>query len=128
MPEQSTDQTTDPTVEFSAALRAELLRARKARDKTAAAGLQTLLGAVANAEAVAVEAPVSGAAPPPESGLYAAEVPRRRLTATDLVAIVERETAELAQAAAEMDALGQTDVADELRAKLAVLCALGRPV
>ncbi|WP_377322501.1 hypothetical protein ACFJIY_23945 [Pimelobacter simplex] len=80
-------------------LRADLTTALRARDRTRASVLRTVLGAIANAEAV----PVPQAAPPLAEGviagavvgLGAAEAPRRELREDDVRAIVVAERDDL---------------------------------
>lgn len=80
-------------------LRADLTTALRARDRASASVLRTVLGAIANAEAVPVpqaappvaEGPIAGAV----LGLGAAEVPRRELTEDDVRAIVRAERDDL---------------------------------
>ena len=91
-------------------MRADLLRARKARDKTTEVALKRALAAFDNAGAVAHT---------PD----AVEVPRRELSHDDLVGIIRGEIAEADAAAQQYDAGGQPDAAEKLRAESAVLAA-----
>lgn len=105
-------------------LRAALTTAMKSRDATATAALRSALAAIDNAEAVEVgrqspmlHGPIPGAA----AGLGAAEVPRRVLTETEMVAVVEAEIAERESAARTYDGLGRRDEAERLRSEAAAL-------
>ena len=105
-------------MDTTAALRQDLAAALKARDRARAGVLRTLLSAVANAEAQpadssmqADEGPIAGAV----TGLGAAEVDRRQLTAADVRAVIAGEHAERLRAAADLDAHGATDAAEALR-------------
>jgi len=85
--------------ELADRLRADLTTALRARDRARASVLRTVLGAIANAEAVPVpqgapplaQGPIAGAA----LGLGAAEVPRRELTEDDVRAILVAERDDL---------------------------------
>lgn len=118
-------------------MRAALTVALRARDSVALAALRSALSALANATAVpAPSAPgVSGDAhfagndPAPieggtyagsVSGLGAAEVARRELTAAEVTAVVRAEVDERLTAAAHYPPAA----ADRLRAEAAVLTAL----
>ena len=80
-------------------LRSDLTTALRARDRTTATVLRTVLGAIANAEAV----PVPQAAPPVAEGaiagaslgLGATEAPRRELDEDDVRAILVAEHEDL---------------------------------
>jgi uncharacterized protein YqeY len=93
--------------------------AMRRRDRAATSALRTALSAIANAEAVdASVAPrhdstsIAGAV----TGVGAAEVARRELTFTQVVAIVHAEIDDLRASADEYDGLGQDEQAAELRA------------
>ena len=90
-------------------LKADLSAARKAGDAPLVTVLRTLMGAVANAEAV----PLSPAHPKEVQGW--AEAPRRRLTAEDIASILQREAADLRAAADEYEEHGQPQEAARLR-------------
>lgn len=104
-------------------LRADLTAALKGRDRVAARVLRSTLSAIANAEAQPAQeidastgdGPIAGAA----SGLGAAEVERRALSAGDVVEIVAAERAERLESAARIEEAGGD--ASALRAELAVL-------
>lgn len=109
------------------ALRAGLTAALKARDTEARDALRTAIAAVDNAEAVAAPdrlPPASGARiAGAVSGLGAAEVPRRALSAADLMEILRAQVAEQTQEAERYEALGQPDAARRLRARARTLTA-----
>ena len=89
-------------------MRADLLTARKARDKTTEVALKRALAAFDNAGAVPVTPGVT-------------EAPRRELTPEDLASIVRAEIAEAETAAQQYEAGGRADAAGQLRAESAVL-------
>lgn len=96
-------------------MRADLLAARKTRDKTTETAIKRALAAFENA-----------AAPPAEDyvnlhGGGPREVPRLELTPEDHVRIIETELAEAETAARQYEAGGRADAADQLRAESAVL-------
>jgi uncharacterized protein YqeY len=98
-----------------ARMRADLLTARKARDKLTEVALKRALAAFENA-----------AAPPAEekANMFSVgprEVPRLELTADDYVRIIEAELAEAEAAAQQYEAGGRADAAAQLRAESAVL-------
>jgi uncharacterized protein YqeY len=113
--------------EWKDALRARMRAARIARDAGALTVLGDALAAIENAEAL----PVAAAAAAPSEGLFAgsapglgaAEAPRRTLTPDDVVAILERETAQRQAAAAEYARLGRAAEATALEAQAAFLQA-----
>ena len=91
-------------------MEADLLSARKARDKITEVALKRALAAFDNA-----------AAPPAEEHLGATEVPRLELTDDDHVRIIRAELAEAEAAAQQYEAGGRADAATRLRAECAVL-------
>lgn len=95
----------------------DLRAALRERDRTRISVLRTTLSAISNAEAVDAAASREG------RGVYANEVARRELTAGEVLAIVEREHAELVTSAEEYEAGRQRDAAKELRMKAAILAA-----
>ncbi|MET0902353.1 MAG: GatB/YqeY domain-containing protein [Acidimicrobiales bacterium] len=99
-------------------VQADLLVARKARDEHAVTALRTLLAAFSNAEAPS--APGSSSLDPKVIGL--AEHDRLVLSDEDHQRILEEEIAIREAAAAEYDAIGQTDAAAAVRAENNVLC------
>jgi uncharacterized protein len=90
-------------------LKGDLGAALKAGDAPLVTVLRTLMGAVANAEAV----PLDPAQPKEVQGW--AEVPRRRLTAEDLSSILHREAADLRAAADEYERRGSPGEAARLQ-------------
>lgn len=108
-------------------LRAALREAVRKRQTDAIAALRETLAAIDNAEAVD-----ASAAPPVQhgviaggvAGLGAGEVPRRRLTADEATAIVEREIQDRRNAATAYAALGRDKEAAVLRFQVDVLVAL----
>lgn len=89
-------------------MRADLLTARKARDKTTEVALKRALAAFDNAGAVPVTPGVT-------------EAPRRVLSTDDRTRIVRAEIAEGEAAAQQYEAGGRGDAAEQLRAECAVL-------
>ena len=97
----------------------DLLAARKRRRGAEAAAIGSLKTALANAEAVAVEAR------PYHVVQGTAEVPRRVLCAADIAAVVRAELDERRRALADYERLGVA--ADELRTEIATLERYRRP-
>jgi uncharacterized protein YqeY len=96
-------------------MKADLLTARKARDKVTEVALKRALAAFDN-----------GAAPPAEEkanvfGSGPREVPRIELVDADYVRIIQAELAEAEAAAQQYEAGGRVDAAQRLRAESAVL-------
>ena len=102
----------------SAALRESM----KARDVEAVAALRTLLGELANAEAVPHD--VRARAIEEAPGLGAAEVERVELSEADQIEIAVREHDELARAASDAAARGSSAEADRWRRRQQVVAAL----
>ena len=98
-------------------MKADLLTARKARDKVTEVALKRALAAFDNAAAAPVEQHDSL----PRLGLGATEVPRLELTKNDYVRIIKAELAEAEAAAQQYEAGGRADAAEQLRAESAVL-------
>ena len=96
-------------------MQADLKAAMSAKDKTTVAVLRTTLAALSNAEAVSAEGST------PAQGTFANEVDRKVLDDADVVAIIQRERAELQASADEYDGVGQSEEAAALRAQLAIL-------
>ena len=96
-------------------MKADLLTARKARDKVTEVALKRALAAFDNAAAPPAEQAVNlfGAGP--------REVARLELTANDYARIIEEELAEAEAAAQQYQAGGRADAAEQLRAEAAVL-------
>jgi len=95
-------------------LEADLPAALKARDSSRAGVLRTTLAAIANAEAVDLDANHERA------GLLG-DVERRLLSDEDVRDIVERERDELLRLADHMHDIGQADEGDDLATRAAVL-------
>ena len=104
--------------ELRAKLGAALRDALRARDSRAINALRSLMSAIANAEAVD---DISERIVSPRIGVGSGDVPRRQLSAHDVIAIAEHEIAERLLAAAEYDRLGRADQAAALRDQAAVL-------
>ncbi|HKF76221.1 MAG TPA: hypothetical protein VKF59_08765 [Candidatus Dormibacteraeota bacterium] len=107
-------------------LRRDLVRAIRAGDPVAASVLRSALAAIENAEAAdPADAPQPGLGQSPiagsVSGLRAAEVGRRNLTAAEVEEIVRAEAAERLVAAGEYVRLGHADRAERLRQEAAIL-------
>jgi uncharacterized protein len=117
-------------------LRAALTAALGSGDRTAAAAVRSALAAIGNAEAVhptAAEGPADMATASGEhfagasAGLGAGEVPRKRLSAADVMQIVLAEIGERQSAAFEYDRLGHSGQAERLRREADVLAAVLGP-
>ena len=89
-------------------MRADLLTARKARDKVTEVALKRALAAFENAEA-----------PPARAGVT--EGSRLQLTEDDYDRLIRAELAEAAAAAQQYEDGGEVDAAELLRAEAAVL-------
>jgi uncharacterized protein YqeY len=96
-------------------LKAELRAAMNAGDAERVSVARTLLAAIANAEAVELDASH------PKEVQGWAEVPRRHLTDADLAAIFRREAEELVAAADDYGRRGRPDEAERLRARAALV-------
>jgi uncharacterized protein len=110
-------------------LRLALAEALRARDTIAVSALRSALGAIGNAEAVepGVTAPAGSAGPyvaGAVSGLGAAEVPRRSLSAAQTEQIVRAEAAEREDAARGYERAGQAGRAGRLRREAQLLLAV----
>ena len=126
--------TPDSTVPaLVARLRAALTAALGSGDRAAAAAVRSALSAVGNAEAIdtAAQAGPAGLATASSehfagarAGLGAGEVPRKRLSAADVMQIVLAEIAERQSAAVEYDRLGHASRAERLRREADVLAAV----
>jgi uncharacterized protein YqeY len=97
-------------------MQADLVTALKGGDVMAVSVLRTTLAALSNAEAVD---PGPGA-PLVRAGLFG-DVERRRLSADDIISIVDRERAELESTAVMLDSAGRTAEAAGCRARAAIL-------
>lgn len=102
------------TVPVREQLKADLLKAMKARDQITVATIRTMLGAIDNAEAVEL----------PQGLVYAmdgaAEVARRLLTEEDIRAILTREWEERRRAHAQYTALGLIEETERVRGEVEV--------
>jgi uncharacterized protein YqeY len=105
---------------FTDRLRADLKRAMQARAREEAAVLRALIGAIDNAQSVAVD-PAMKASHVGTFGDRSNEVPRKRLNAEDLRTILAKEIAERESAAIEIERVGRQDRADMLRAETAII-------
>jgi uncharacterized protein YqeY len=107
-------------------MRADLLEAMKRKDSVAVSALRAAMAAIANAEAVPVDGiptSLSGDAhfAGSQSGLAAAEAPRRDLGPEEIELIVRAEITDREKAAGQYAAHGRHDDSDRLRAEIAVL-------
>lgn len=96
-------------------MKTDLKEAMKQRQKETVTALRTVLAAIANAEAVAVDTsfvPMVG---------KTNDVPRKALTVDDVQQILKAKISERSIAVAEYEGLGQNDAAAELRAEVKVL-------
>jgi uncharacterized protein YqeY len=117
-----------PTNDLIERLQRSITAARSARDRERADTLRSVLSAVQNAGAVPVDhsrvvqgsSPVAGAL----DGLGAGEVPRRELTAEELLAILDEELAERVTAAQEYRTLGLDEAAERMDREAAVIAEL----
>ena len=91
------------------------------RDEVATAALRSAVSAIANAEAV------ESAPAKVTLGVGAADVPRRELSESELLAILDAEIEERIAAAVEFDRLRKPEKAQRLRAEADVLKALHEP-
>jgi uncharacterized protein YqeY len=107
------------TEPIRARLQADLRTAMRARSRVEVATIRSLLGHLANAEAV--HAVAVGADPMGAEGVGAAEVARRELTEADDRAVLEAERAELTATATDVRARGAEDAADELDEQAAIV-------
>jgi uncharacterized protein len=117
-------------------LRVTLTAALRSGDRAAAAAVRSALAAVGNAEAIdpaAAQGPAVVATATSEhfagarAGLGAGEVPRKRLSAADVMQIVLAEIGERQSAAVEYDRLGHSSQAERLRREADVLAAVLGP-
>ena len=109
-----------------ARLRAALAPAMRQRDRVAMSALRSALAAIDNAEAVDpahAPRPGQGRIAGAVSGVGAAEVPRRTLSAGEAAQVVRAEIAQREAAAAAYERLGREEQAARLRAEAAVLAA-----
>lgn len=114
-------------------MQVDLTSAMRERDRPRVSVLRSTLAAIANAEAVDVSHLGPGHLGPGHlgPGRGPSEVPRRYLSETDIVGIVQRELNDLARAADEFAGLGQAGEAGSLRSQADILAsylAAARPV
>jgi uncharacterized protein YqeY len=119
----------EPGGGVQARLRLALAEALRARDTIAVSALRSALGAIGNAEAVepGAAAPAGAAGPHVAgavSGLGAAEVPRRSLSAAQIEQIVQAEATEREDGARGYERAGQADRASRLRREAQLLLAV----
>ncbi|MQA07581.1 MAG: hypothetical protein GEU98_03335 [Pseudonocardiaceae bacterium] len=107
------------------ALRDDLKKALKERDKTATATIRSALAAIANAEAVPV--PDDSQALPLGTVGLSSDVERRALDPEDVREILRAEAAERRTALAEYQRAGQQAMAERMRAELQVLARYVEP-
>jgi len=104
---------------------AALTRAMKARDQVTVSALRSTLGALANAEAVGVGTPVTGAGSRDVAGSSlgagSSEAVRRSLAGRETADLVLTEAVEREDAARGYDAAGQPARAERLRAEATVI-------
>ncbi len=106
-------------------LRAALKDAMRARDEVARDALRTALGAIDNAEAVAVvddgapavDGPIAGAV----RGVGASEVPRLEVTEAQIADLLREQVVDRRATAEVVEQGGQGEAADRLRAEAELL-------
>ncbi|WP_205752193.1 hypothetical protein [Cryptosporangium phraense] len=109
------------TTDVRAALQDAVKSAMKSRDRAALSVYRTALAAIANAEALPVEAaPKAGAIEASAVGVGAVEAPRRELSEEDVAAIVRREATDRLTTASSLES-ADPDAATRLRAEAALL-------
>jgi uncharacterized protein YqeY len=116
---------TDPAMAMKAHIRAELVTAMRAKQSLKVAALRTVLAALDNAESV----PIGTQHQPYQSHAFGdprTEVPRRILTADEVQALVMAEITKRREAADQMDQLGQSPQAEQLRDEALVLDILAQ--
>ena len=102
------------TIALVTRLKADLLASMKARDSVRVATLRTMLSALDNAGAVAVDTdfvPVAGVTP---------DVPRRELSEHQQLDILRAERDSRHKAVAQYEQMNRTEVVARLRAEVAV--------
>lgn len=102
-------------------LQADLKQALKARDKVASSTIRSLLGAIANAEAVRAPAHDRGAPSLGVVGVGAAEAARRELSEADILEIIRADATERAEALEHAEQHASAEVVERLRAESGVL-------
>ncbi|OYO21979.1 hypothetical protein CGZ93_08605 [Enemella dayhoffiae] len=107
--------------ELKRALRDELHRAMRERDRVSTRALRSVVGALENAEADGVIAPRAGAVESAAIGVGAAEARRRELTASEAYAVVTAELDERAAAVRDCERAGQSAAAEPVREEIAAI-------
>lgn len=111
--------------EARAALRADLVRAMKAKETAAVRALRSALAALDNAEAVTIAddgpAAASEHVAGGQVGLGVGEIARKELTAAEVQQMLRAEIDERLAAAKQYSSLGQSEEAHRLRAEVAAL-------
>ena len=105
-------------------LRESLKVALSARDGIAATAIRSAMAAIDNAGALdagRTPAPTGGAMRPVHLGVGAADVPRRELSAQEVIEIVRREVHDRQAAAAQYERLGRAEKAGRLTAEAQAL-------
>jgi uncharacterized protein YqeY len=115
---------TEAAVRWRQRLRESLRVALNARDSIAAAAFRSAMSAVDNAEAAGLSqefAPTDGMIAKARLGVGSGEVPRRELSAQDVLEVVRAEVVDRTSAAAEYERLGRTEQARTLQAEATAL-------
>ena len=112
--------TQDLSQAFTDRLRADLKTAMQARARQEAGVLRALIGAVDNAQSVALD-PGFKPAHVGTFGDRANEVPRRPLGQADIEGLLQREIDERLSAAAEIERAGRPERSEILRAEAAIV-------
>jgi uncharacterized protein len=105
-------------------LRESLKVALNARDSIAAAAIRSAMSAVDNAGALDAShapEPTGGTIGAVRLGVGAAELPRRELSARDVIEIIRGEVSDRMAAAAEYERLGRAEEASRLKAEAKAL-------
>jgi uncharacterized protein len=112
--------TADVSEAFTDRLRTDLKAAMQGRAREEAGVLRALIGAIDNAQSVALDPSFK----PGHIGAFghrSLEVPRRALGQSDIDALLDREIAERLSAAHEIERAGRPDRADILRAETVII-------
>ncbi|HVV34573.1 MAG TPA: hypothetical protein VHC73_15200 [Vitreimonas sp.] len=119
---------TDAAERMRQRLQADLREAMKARDKAKTDVLRSLISAIDNAGAVALDAPevrdyanTEGRSQHVVTGVGKTEAPRKTLCEADLAAVFKREAEERRAAAADFECHGKNEEAEALRAGAALI-------
>jgi uncharacterized protein YqeY len=117
--------TPDP-IRLRLRLRESLKVALSARDGIAASAIRSAMAAIDNAGALdagRTPVPTGGAMRPVHLGVGAADVPRRELSAHEVIEIVRHEVHDRQAAAAEYERLGRAEKAGRLTAEAKALAS-----